>query len=66
MVLSTAFVLLLTGLKTGDASVLVPVAQMGFVVTALLGFAFLGEAFNMRKGVGLLVALAAMLCLARG
>ncbi len=66
VVLSTAFVLLLTGLKTGDASVLVPVAQMGFVVTALLGFAFMGEPFTARKGAGLLVALAALASLAYG
>jgi uncharacterized membrane protein len=66
LVLSTAFVLLLTGLKTGDASVLVPVAQMGFVVTALLGFAFMGEQFTGRKGAGLVVALAALASLAYG
>lgn len=66
LVLSTAFVLLLTGLKTGAASVLVPVAQMGFVVTALLGFAFMGEQFTARKGMGLLVALAALASLAYG
>lgn len=66
LVLSTAFVLLLTGLKTGAASVLVPVAQMGFVVTALLGFAFMGEAFTARKGAGLLAAVAALASLAHG
>ena len=66
VVLSTAFVLLLTGLKTGDASVLVPVAQMGFVVTALLGFVFMGEQFTGRKGTGLVVALAALASLAYG
>jgi uncharacterized membrane protein len=66
IVLATAFILLLTGLKIGEASVLVPVAQMGFVVTALLGFVFMREPFTLRKGVGLLVALAAMASLARG
>jgi len=66
VVLAAAFILMIQGLRVGEASVLVPVAQMGFVVTALAGFAFLGEPFNLRKGVGLVVALAAMLCLARG
>ena len=39
---------------------------MGFVVTALLGFAFMGEQFTARKGIGLLVALAALASLAYG
>jgi len=45
--------------------VLVPVAQMGFVVTALLGIVFLRESFTLRIGAGLVVALAALVCLAR-
>jgi len=65
MLLSTAFVTLLEGLARGEASVLVPVAQMGFVVTAAVGFLFLRERFTPRKGVGLLVALAALASLAR-
>ncbi|MCZ7564397.1 MAG: EamA family transporter [Burkholderiales bacterium] len=63
--LSTAFVTLLEGLARGQASVLVPVAQMGFVVTALVGFVFLRERFTARKGAGLVVALAALASLAR-
>jgi drug/metabolite transporter (DMT)-like permease len=65
MLLSTAFVTLLEGLARGEASVLVPVAQMGFVVTAAVGFLFLRERFTPRKGVGLLIALAALASLAR-
>jgi multidrug transporter EmrE-like cation transporter len=44
----------------------VPIAQMGFVVTALLGFAFLGERFSARKGLGIVCALAALASLAHG
>ncbi len=66
IVLATAFILLLQGLVRGEASVLVPVAQMGFVVTALLGFVFLCEPFTRRKGAGLAVALGALACLAYG
>ena len=66
VVLATAFILMIQGLRVGEASVLVPVAQMGFVVTALAGFVFLGESFNLRKGAGLGIALAAMVCLAHG
>ncbi|MCL4798990.1 MAG: EamA family transporter [Burkholderiales bacterium] len=63
--LSTAFVTLLEGLARGEASVLVPVAQMGFVVTAVVGFVLLRERFTPRKGAGLVVALAALASLAR-
>jgi multidrug transporter EmrE-like cation transporter len=39
---------------------------MGFVVTALLGFLLLREPFTVRKGAGLVAALAALACLAKG
>jgi drug/metabolite transporter (DMT)-like permease len=58
-------VMLLAGLARGEASVLVPVAQMSFVVTAGLGFVFLREALTLRKGFGLAFAIAALICLAR-
>ena len=61
-----AFTFLAKGLEGGEASVVVPVAQMGFVVTALLGFFFLREPFTARKGAGLAAALAALASLARG
>jgi uncharacterized membrane protein len=58
-------VMLLAGLAGGEASVLVPVAQMSFVVTAGLGFIFLREALTIRKGLGLAFAIVALTCLAR-
>jgi uncharacterized membrane protein len=54
------FLLLLHGLLVGPASVLVPVAQMGFVFTAVLGVAMFGETLTTRKRVGLAVAIAAL------
>ncbi len=54
------FVILLHGLAIGAASVLVPVAQMGFVFTALAGALLFKEALTMRKRVGLVVAVAAL------
>jgi uncharacterized membrane protein len=54
------FVLLLHGLSAGAASVLVPVAQMGFVFTALLGAMLFEETLSMRKRIGLVVAVAAL------
>ena len=58
--LLVGFVLLLHGLSVGAASVLVPVAQMGFVFTALLGAMLFKETLSMRKRVGLVVAVAAL------
>jgi drug/metabolite transporter (DMT)-like permease len=55
-----AFVFLLRGLALGEASVLVPISQMGFVVTAGLGIALLGERITLRKIVGLAAATASL------
>jgi uncharacterized membrane protein len=64
--LTFAFSFMVEGLARGDASVVVPVAQMGFVVTALVGTLFLGERFSARKGAGLCAALAALASFAIG
>lgn len=66
VVLALAFVFMVEGMARAEASVVVPIAQMGFVVTALLGFIFLRESFTARKGAGLLAALAALASLAYG
>jgi drug/metabolite transporter (DMT)-like permease len=66
IVLGVAFILLVQALVRGEASVMVPIAQMGFVVTALLGFLFLREPFTLRKGAGLVAAVAALASLAAG
>ncbi len=55
-----AFLFLLESLVDGEASVFVPVAQMGFVITALLGIVVFREAFSLRKILGLAAALAAL------
>jgi uncharacterized membrane protein len=57
---------LLHGLKHGDASVVVPIAQMGFVVAAVLGVVVFGESWTARKVAGLCTATAALLLLAMG
>jgi len=66
IVLAFAFVFMVESMARGQASVVVPVAQMGFVVTALLGFLFLREPFTARKGAGLAAAIAALASLAYG
>jgi len=60
-----ALILLFESLKRGEASVLVPITQMGFVVTAAFGLVFLREPFTARKAAGLVLAVAALSSLAR-
>lgn len=55
-----SFLLLLHGLMLGPASVLVPVAQMGFVFTSLFGAVQFKETLTFRKWTGLLVGVAAL------
>jgi uncharacterized membrane protein len=66
IVLALAFAFMVEAMARGEASVAVPIAQMGFVVTALLGFVFLREAFTARKAIGIVAALAALASLAHG
>jgi len=66
VVLALAFAFMVEAMARGEASIAVPIAQMGFVVTAVLGFLFLREGFTARKGVGIAVAAAALACLAHG
>lgn len=59
-----ATLFLLRGLSLGQASALVPIAQMGFIVAALLGIFVLREAVTLRKAAGLAFALCALAALA--
>ncbi|ARQ00239.1 EamA family transporter [Pseudorhodoplanes sinuspersici] len=59
-----ATLFLLRGLALGQASALVPIAQMGFIVAALLGIFVLREAVTVRKAAGLAFALCALAALA--
>jgi|SRR5215475_1839231 len=62
--LLAATILLLRSVVQGQASVLVPIAQMGFIVAALLGIFVLREPVTLRKAGGLATALAALAMLA--
>lgn len=66
IVLIAAFLFMLYGLSVGPASVLVPIAQMGFVITAALGIAFVAEPLTGRVAAGLSAALVALAMLAYG
>jgi drug/metabolite transporter (DMT)-like permease len=65
LVLALAFAFMVESMARGEASIAVPIAQMGFVVTALLGFLFLREPFTARKAAGIAAALAALASLTR-
>jgi drug/metabolite transporter (DMT)-like permease len=64
LVLLGAFVCLLHGVSLGQASVVVPIAQMGFIVTAVLGVLLLREPITLRMALGLVAAAAALAALA--
>jgi uncharacterized membrane protein len=64
VVLVGGFLFMLYSLRHGQASVVVPIAQMGFVVAAVLGVVVFGEAWTLRKVAGLATAAAALLVLA--
>jgi drug/metabolite transporter (DMT)-like permease len=64
IVLLGATICLLRSVARGEASVLVPIAQMGFVVAALLGIFVLREGVTVRKTIGLVLGLAALAALA--
>ena len=64
LLLLSATILLLRAVAAGQASVLVPIAQMGFIVAALLGIIVLREGFTIRKATGLALALGALATLA--
>jgi drug/metabolite transporter (DMT)-like permease len=64
VVMLAGFIALLHGLAVGPASVLIPVAQLGFVFTAALGRVLFAETLSWRKRGGLVVAAAALATLA--
>jgi drug/metabolite transporter (DMT)-like permease len=64
IVLLAATIFLLHSVARGQASVLVPIAQMGFIIAALLGIVALREPVTFRKAIGLASALAALTVLA--
>ena len=66
IVLLAATIFMLHSVARGQASILVPIAQMGFIIAALLGIFVLREPVTIRKAVGLASALAALTILAAG
>jgi drug/metabolite transporter (DMT)-like permease len=60
IVLICAFLFMLHAIALGPASVIVPIAQMGFVVSAALGVLVLHEPVTARKAAGLAAALATL------
>jgi drug/metabolite transporter (DMT)-like permease len=61
---AAGFIAMMRGLTIGEASVIVPIAQMGLVVSAALGMAVIGERVTGRKLAGLAAAVAALAALA--
>jgi uncharacterized membrane protein len=58
---SIAYLMLLSSLRTGEASVNIPIVQLSFVLTAFLGALLLHERLSRRKVFGLLAAVLAVI-----
>jgi bacterial/archaeal transporter family protein len=56
---------LLAALKIGEASIVVPIGRLGFVVTAVCAFIFLNETITITKILGILSAVIAIFLLSR-
>jgi len=61
---AVGFGALIAGLAIGEASILVPIAQLSFVLTAVVGLTLLKEAVTARKLTGLAAAVGAVALLA--
>jgi uncharacterized membrane protein len=64
--LSTGLIALLAALKIGEASVVTPIGQLSFVVSALMVTLWMGERFTKRKVAGLLLAVATIVAFLPG
>lgn len=58
-----ALISLLTGLSEGEASTIVPIARLGFVITFSIAIVFLGEQVTLQKILGILFAVLAVVLL---
>lgn len=56
---------LVSALKIGEASIVIPIARMGFVIAVVCAFTFLSEKFTITKGLGILFAVFAILLLSK-
>lgn len=61
LLLMLAVLSILTALKTGAVSVIIPITQMAFVIVALISWAFLGEKMTKTKLAGILCAVCAVI-----
>ncbi len=64
--LSMGLIALLAALKIGEASVVTPIGQLSFVVSALMVTLWMGERFTKRKVAGLLLAVATIVAFLPG
>ena len=62
---SAGLILLIMALQRGEASVVVPISQMSFVVTTFLAVTAYGEGLTLRKAAGLAAALLTILAFNR-
>ncbi|MCP4221428.1 MAG: EamA family transporter [bacterium] len=65
LIICAGTLLSLIALKAGNASVIVPIIRMGFVITAICAFLFLKEKLTFQKGMGIFLAVVSLLLLSQ-
>lgn len=58
--IALGIVLMMYGLRAGEASVVIPIARLSLALTALLGIFILGEAVTLKKMAGIALAVTAI------
>jgi uncharacterized membrane protein len=60
ILICVAMVAMLYGLRTGEATTVVPIARLSLALTVFLSIAFLGDAVTLKRIVGIVLAIVAI------
>jgi len=63
--IAVALIALMTGLKTGEGSVVIPISRLGLALATLLNLLVLNETITLTKALGIGFAVVAVLLLSR-
>ncbi|MCS7145746.1 MAG: EamA family transporter [Nitrososphaerota archaeon] len=63
--ISIALIALMTGLRIGEGSVVIPISRLGLALAAFLSLLFLGESITLTKIFGIAMAIGAVILLSQ-
>lgn len=63
--ISIALIALMTGMRIGEGSVVIPISRLGLALAALLSLLFLGESITLTKILGIAMAIGAVILLSQ-